>query len=393
MNDQEHSEEQKNTNTTRKIPVIVFQIAIAIGCVAGLSYLPFFNMGRYPLQGLHFLLPLSLYAYLIFFLVIGGFTIISFYGMKQKPYKTKWILFFLLTNVIIIANMVNVGSFLASFKSATTMAADRNNTLYVFDSLRGDIVRENADKDLYERKYVPNLKKFLDYTYRPCVTNNGVCIFASMEEGVFTYDFNTGHETHWLPDGLSFVCETYIDVKDDIVFVAFDSDETMCAQWHQPDGTLIKKIIFDEQLPCDADIIAFGNECFVFIDTDELVYVLDENGQQVNTWKLPGLSSDASEFYCFYDCSNMSTDGTLYFLFSERKFILKCDLSGNEQGRILLDEDGLYHEIASVMSEDIFVPELLSNTVKQYDSNGNLRYTHGRFQWRHYRAFLRNLFT
>ena len=139
--------------------------------------------------------------------------------------------------------------------------------------LRMYIVRENADKDLYERKYAPNLGKFLDYTYRPCVTNGGVCIFASMEEGIFTYDFVTGQENHWLPDGLTFVYETYVDVNDDIMFIPTDSDEVLCAQWHKPDGTLIKKLVFDDQLPCDADSIAFGNKYFVIIDTDELVYV------------------------------------------------------------------------------------------------------------------------
>ena len=114
MEDQEHSEEQKNS--TQKIPVIIFQIAIAIGCVAGLSHLRFFSIGRYPLQGLHYLLPLSLYAYLTLYLVIGGLNAIFFYGLKKLKYKTKSILFFLLMDVLIITSMVDAGSFLASFK-------------------------------------------------------------------------------------------------------------------------------------------------------------------------------------------------------------------------------------------------------------------------------------
>jgi hypothetical protein len=390
VEDAKQTEEQQRAMKKKMIGLFV-NIAVVV-FAAGLIFLPFFNIGRYPLQGLHFLLPLSLYAYLLFFLCAGGFCATSFYEIRKRNYKIKWILYFLIVNVVIICNFFYIAPFASSFRHATIIAADSNNTLYVFDSFAGDIVRENADKDLYNRYYVPKLKEFLNYSLDPCVTSNGLCIFASMEEGVITYDVNTGKENHWQPDGLTFIYETFVDANDDILFVAYHAEETKCAQWHKPDGALIRKVIFDEQLPCDADFFAFSNGHFLFIDMDELVYVLDENGQQVNIWKLPGVSHTAPDSSYFYGDNNTSADGALYFLLSERGLILKCDLNGNEQGRISLDKDGFYHRITSGFSGDIFVSEELNDTVKQYDRDGNLRYTHGRFQWRHYRAFLRNLF-
>ena len=319
------------------------------------------------------------------------------FEIKKSGYKIKKILSALFINTLFIFYLLYAfGPFTHPFQDASVIAVDKNNTLYIFDEIENEIVQINSDKNVYKRYRVPNLDKFVDYGSCPCVTNDGICIFAASKKRIVTYDTNTGSKNRWQPGDIAHILDICLDENEDIVVFGCDEDKVRWAQWYELDGTLIRKALLDEQLPCDAQLCAVVSEYLFFINRDKLVQVLDKDGQQISSWKLPGVSPVPYDCLWYYHISASDKDENLYFLTAERGPILKCDLDGNELGKFTLDisnQDDAISTITSGPSKDIFVSDILEDTVRQYDSNGNLRFTHGRFQWLHYRAFLRNLFS